>query len=392
MGTKKATLTPDEELALHEYHQRYLAYGLSTAPADRARAEEAFARAYRRIGREPVPVIWVASPLMASMLYHDMTARANRLAGSGLTTNRWHSMEITLSGCLKADLIDSLENSLLRSLRARLVECLVNDFEISLWYSLVSGFQDILLSSLRVSHVNGPGDSLADGPGTRRVQPIPTRFWGQMDGYWIAFYRYCQAVLGVPYSPDDADRLNILDDIGQSCGLWYPFEGAVIACDRPNIIQMAENPRRLGTYRLHATDGPALQFRDGWTIYAWHGVRVPKKLIMWPQRMTRDDILAETNVETRRAIIELLGYDQFAGLLDLVPVQDDTWNGQTYTLLRTREKDDIAGEYLQFVRVTCPSTDRVYHLSVPPTVSTAKEAIAWTFGVTAEEYHPTMER
>jgi hypothetical protein len=30
-------------------------------------------------------------------------------------------------------------------------------------------------------------------------------------------------------------------------------------------------------------------------------------------------------------------------------------------------------------------------LRVPPTIQTAAEAVAWTFGATVEEYHPVQE-
>ena len=36
-------------------------------------------------------------------------------------------------------------------------------------------------------------------------------------------------------------------------------------------------------------------------------------------------------------------------------------------------------------------THRVYYLGVPSTVSTPQEAVAWTFGMTAEEYNVAME-
>jgi len=36
-------------------------------------------------------------------------------------------------------------------------------------------------------------------------------------------------------------------------------------------------------------------------------------------------------------------------------------------------------------------TVRQYVLRVPPTMTTAREAVAWTFGMDAEEYEPQME-
>ena len=62
-------------------------------------------------------------------------------------------------------------------------------------------------------------------------------------------------------------------------------------------------PFRLGrdrqfVYRRHLA---------GWGIYAWHGVRVPKQVILAPEQLSREDFLNEPNVEVRRVIQERMG-------------------------------------------------------------------------------------
>lgn len=217
-----------------------------------------------------------------------------------------------------------------------------------------------------------------------------------MDAPWIAFYRFAEAVLHVPYEEAARKKLQVMDDLVQSCGWWYPRDGVIVACERPLSVTMEEHPTRPTTYRLHASDGPAVQFRDGWSIYAWHGVRVPAKLIETPSQITRTDILDTTNAEVRRAMMERLGHDRFASLLDLEVRHEERYGPpghvQIATLLRTKEWDAVAEEYLQFVRVTCPSTGRIYHLAVPPDIRTAKAAVAWTFDREAETYSPAVEQ
>ncbi|HQT38912.1 MAG TPA: hypothetical protein PK231_05760, partial [Acidocella sp.] len=67
------SLTPEQEARLVEFRAEYFAHGTGCAPADRARAEAAFARAYQRIGKEPAPVIWVDSPLTANLMLEVLT-------------------------------------------------------------------------------------------------------------------------------------------------------------------------------------------------------------------------------------------------------------------------------------------------------------------------------
>ncbi len=54
-------------------------------------------------------------------------------------------------------------------------------------------------------------------------------------------------------------------------------------------------------------------------------------------------------------------------------------------------KDPIA---LVLVENSTPEPDgsfRKHVLTVPPTVESAREAVAWTFGMSAEEYAPVVE-
>ena len=42
--------------------------------------------------------------------------------------------------------------------------------------------------------------------------------------------------------------------------------------------------------RLRSRTGPALAFPDGWSLYAWKGIRVPERIIREADRLTADDI------------------------------------------------------------------------------------------------------
>ena len=367
MARRDAPLTTDEQAALAAYHQRYLGYGLNTEPADRPRAEAAFAEVYRMIGRSPVPIIWADSPLTANLILHGLSRLSDgSQQGASLRDSLGASLGASLRASLGDSLWDSLEASLGASLRASLGDSLWASLEASLWASL-------------------EGISVQN-----------TYWWGQMDASWIAFYQFCGKILPGIYEAMPRKTLVLLDELAQSCGWWYPRDGVVVACERPSIVAMEEQPTRPTTYRLHASDGPAVQFRDGWAIYAWHGVRVPSKLIETPSQITREDLLQESNAEVRRAMMERLGHDRFASLLDLEAVHQETYGpvgkAQTATLLRTKTRDAVAREYLQFVRVTCPSTGRIYHLAVPPEIRTAKAAVAWTFGREADTYSPAVEQ
>jgi len=145
--------------------------------------------------------------------------------------------------------------------------------------------------------------------------------------------------------------------------------------------------------RLHNPSGPAVEFYDyepkKW--YFLHGLEVPEKLIERPEELTKADFINENNAEIRRIMVEHVGSDKFSEIQDLEKISTGELNGQKVELLRSKESDDLASSKIQFVRVTCNSTGRVYNLGVPPTFEDALEALAWTFNMSKEEYQPKVE-
>ena len=167
-----------------------------------------------------------------------------------------------------------------------------------------------------------------------------------------------------------------------------------MVCERPSEIHREltdpSRTRGWGSHRLHCEDGPAVVWPDGWGVWSWHGVQVPRKLIESPETITRDDVVHETNVEVRRAMMEILG-PRFAELLGAEEVAREEFLGQEYVLLRTVEIDPDVGDRIQWVKVTCPSTGHEYTLCVPPDVTSPVEAVAWTFGTEAARYRPVVQ-
>src|SRR5207248_1377146 len=53
--------------------------------------------------------------------------------------------------------------------------------------------------------------------------------------------------------------------------------------------------------------GPAYESRDGWGVYSWHGVTVPREVIVEPKSITVGGIEKETNAEIRRVMVERYG-------------------------------------------------------------------------------------
>jgi hypothetical protein len=120
-------------------------------------------------------------------------------------------------------------------------------------------------------------------------------------------------------------------------------------------------------------------------MYAWHGVETPEKVILAPDTLTRDDFLGERNLEVRRIIQERMG-QRFVWELEGKFI-----DGGSHGILYEVELPDDPERVARYVQVQDASTPHQYFLRVPPTIQTAAEAVAWTFGATVEEYHPVQE-
>jgi hypothetical protein len=150
---------------------------------------------------------------------------------------------------------------------------------------------------------------------------------------------------------------------------------------------LIRKPVRLGCDeqgRLHSEDGIAIQYADGMGIYAWHGVPCPERYI-WGN-LTRADWLGERNLERRRVIEERLGPERLMALLGGRRI-DQSRRGKLIEIDLPDDPERVA-HYLQ---VRDPSTNRQYYLRVPPSITNADEAVAWTFGLDAAAYQPDQE-
>jgi hypothetical protein len=175
-------------------------------------------------------------------------------------------------------------------------------------------------------------------------------------------------------------------ELVRSSGPWWA---------RPNVAIMSERPSRMSfdrAGRVHSGSGPAIAYRDGFEVWAWHGVAVPDVVIRAPQYLSPVHVDTAWNAETRRVILERYGgVERYLaeGRSTLVH-EDDTGRLWHKRASRYSNRQRAMVE----VRNATPEPDgtrRTYLLTVPPDITTAREAVAWTFGMTASEYRPAVE-
>jgi hypothetical protein len=208
------------------------------------------------------------------------------------------------------------------------------------------------------------------------VRSLADRFWWWTPGslgsaWWISYFdslrEWC-----------DFQKLEGLSMMAESCAWAFTFPDIVVFCAPPTIIARDDRGR------LHSDTGAAVLFADGWGVWAHHGTRVPQQVIEAPETMTAKQIRDEPNAEVRRVMVERFTAERY--IRDIgAQVIDHSDYGKLY---RADFPDDEALVVVE-VENSTPEPDgttKMYFLRVPPTIETAREAVAWTFELTPEAY------
>ena len=330
MAKRIDKLTATQEAAFADYVERWTAIGLCTSPADRPEAETAIRRAYRLAGiDEPERVVWCGSPLSQALT----RATVRHIDDAG----------------------DSVQASVRASVRA------------SAW--------DSVGASVRASVRASVGDSVAASVAASVRASVGASVYGQHDAAWLAFYAFFREQCGLTRQ---TDKLAGLIEYAKHAGWALPHQRICWLSERHHTCSLDD--RQL----IHSDTGPAIAYPDGWKIWAWHGVRVPQKVIEAPGTLTVPEIRDEQNTEVRRVMLERFGPDRFMLEQGGRLVQQDDYG----KLWRADLRDDEPLVLVELENATVEPDGSVkrYWLRVPPDVETAQAAAAWTFDMAPADY------
>jgi hypothetical protein len=360
-------LAQTEKLAQHR--KRWAEVRLSTAPCDRAAAEEGVALAYRAVGLPPPQrMVWCGGPVEIARLWAQ--AQRDEIRG----------------GNLKAEMIDKLRrlgsSMLADRLSPRVINRVFTAARISGPDTVAGGVRDAVQRG--TSQIRPRKWTLA-----RRLLFQPYRF-GRVINSMLAFEHAGCSNHDLEWTGtfiflrdacdlgEECEPLRGLMTVAMNVGWIVPHEEVCWLSERHNLLRYDDGGR------LHCDHGPALKYPDGWSAYAWRGVIVPRSLIEHPERITVEAIDGELDVHIRRCMIEIYKPQRFIADGGAMRVSSDDkgvlwqkrWsNGDTWAAVEvvngTPEPD---GSYKHYV------------LQVPPMCRTASEAVAWTYGLTERQY------
>jgi hypothetical protein len=214
-----------------------------------------------------------------------------------------------------------------------------------------------------------------------------------------------ELTLKISYDPEKSIHLGWWQDIAESANWWFPYEGFCFVSERP-ICCTIDDQRQ-----LHHDTKAAMEFKDGWKVYSYHGTLVPAQVIESPETITVEQIKNEQNAEVRRCMVERMGWAKFVEISEMKVLHTDTLKSHFPSLSKSElvdNSDPAAFDYvdgieqadlmesallrdfedrpLKFVRLTCPSTGRQYIQRVAHDETRVYAAVARSFGMTEQEY------
>jgi hypothetical protein len=372
LPTEYRTLTPEQTAASSGYRARWAAIRRSTEPADRRAAEEGVRLAYRAAAcKPPVRFVWCESPVALSHL----TCRASGADGPNLKSAVVHRVR--------------------RQVAAR-VGMRVHKRVQAVVESLVNPADPLMAAAADAVMVGAAYDDVSLLERIRRARPLSwsrsslALLWprdfsnsitGQHEWSWLGTYDYIRDVLGLGA---ETEALLGLWQLASNVGWLQPHAQTCWLVERPNLL------RGDARDRLHNVDGPALRFRDGRSIWAWKGVEVPSWIIEHPANITLASIDGESNVQVRRCMIEIMTPQRYVALGGPVRIAED----ETGILWRKSWLASDAWAAVEVINATPEpdGTQRHFFLQVPAHMRTAREAVAWTYGLSANAYSDLVFR
>lgn len=418
-------LTPAREAFIPLIRQKWRSIAFSTNPIDREKATAAVKAAYAAMGSQEPEIIflnspeavkeileqkssselaeWLGSPLLLSLpaqlseelhaqLHDELAERLQRELPNDLLPQYmfiWQDF-LVAHGELLAQLWVEWQNAIFKQIwhqqeerwREQLLKLPVpaplTEIEQFLWTKLGEPLSPQLEETLWHSLANQmevrEWDEQIRKPLFQIVGTMGfmSNIGQNMLASSVSAIDFCISVLNCTY---DQRKWDALQGLVRECGLAVQLENTCLVCDRPHTLSFDHR------HRLHAEGEPAIQYADGYSVYVYEGVRLPKKyelpLSQWEGRW----LLEEKNAELRRVLIQGIGYDRICQ--ELQAVQLGSW--REYSLLRIDSNVDVEPIYL--LKMTCPSTGSIHATRVPPEITTAREAIRWVnWGTDPEDF------
>ena len=424
------SLTEEQVARMPEFREKWRGYGLSCEPADRQRAELGIVEVYRAAGLPTPQILWCQSPRPAALAIRIIGNLSNggirRRVKNAIKKYPKNRVEEYVRDYVTGEIyVQEDQDDLLK----QVTEIVLESIEVGIKvgpnlhqdYTVTHDMLKSTTESVQKMMSHSVWESVNDKVRGNWLQGASEMIFGNIhktlqsvDGYkaheWekLGIFDYFNRVLGFR---KETKNLNGLWTMAQSAGWFWTYANICWISERPERIHLDDHNR------IHNLSGPALSFRDGFKIYAFHGVTVPQWVIEKSCKIDPSEIAKEDNAEIRRTMIELFGQARYLKETGGILISSDScgrlwrkelWNDEAIVMIEllnsTPERDGslsvreaIAtfgedaqvnhdGMMMRLGGVPDGLRFKSYFLRVPPECRTPKEAVAWTFDKKDDEY------
>jgi len=162
-----------------------------------------------------------------------------------------------------------------------------------LWQHILDGLNRAFQEPLRLQLINHCYDRFSEildeavGHFKKGAITIPFKMQflvGQMSASRLAQYDLSKAE-GATFDKEKQSVIKIMEDLCKYTSLVYPFQNFCMVLRKPIEINLNDN------HQIHCEDGPAIEYRDGYRIWALDGRVVPEWMVKEePKEMSYDAI------------------------------------------------------------------------------------------------------
>jgi hypothetical protein len=362
-------LTPEQQARFGEWTKKWVDIGLSTEPADFDTATEAALKAYKLCNLDkPMVVLRMSSPYAATI-------------GGALAWSMLRDMKVKKVG---AQVGDQVGDQVWAQVWDQVGDQVRDQVWAQVWDQVGDQVRDQVGAQVRAQVWAQVGAQVRDQVGDQVGDQVwASSFAAAKDGYnnyginnlwwsdFAAWVTYFRDVCG--WENEVLEKFEITERLVKSCGWTWWHQNVLAISDRPSLINRDVNGR------LHCENGPSIAYRDGWSLYHWHGVSIPKEWVTGSKPGAKD-ALTWANIEQRRAACEIVGWANVLAQLNARSIDLD--NDPAVGELLEADIPDSGKE--RFLKVRC-GTGREFVLPVPREIETALQGNLWTYGIDAND-------
>jgi hypothetical protein len=388
-------LTPEQQSRFKEWTNKWVEIGLSTEPADFDAATEAALKAYQLCNlKKPMVVLRVGSPYAATvggalawqMLRGIAPAQVGDQVRDQVWAQVWAQVRAQVWAQVWAQVGDQVWDQVWDQVGAQVWDQVWDQVGAQVWAQV----RDQVGDQVRAQVWDQVGAQVRDQVGAQVGDQVwAESFKAAKDGLynegasniswagftsWVSYFR---DVCG--WEDEVLGKFEVTEALVKSCGWTWWHKNVLAISDRPKSIHRDEEGR------LHCEGGPSIEYRDGWALYHWHGVSIPREWVTG-QPPNANEALKWPNIEQRRAAVEIVGWSNV--LRELKPKTID------------RDSDPEVGELIEvnlpdseaerFLVVQCGTGRKGITIPVPREMKTALQAGAWTYGLDTLSYKPEV--